>query len=85
MRKNNRAAPAARTLVQFFDVVCQTRTWNFQIYSINDDVNTQRKSLIISIWHHGAPTNPPVAYNKEYEPKTNNRKIVTTTQMYYLP
>jgi len=30
MRKNNRAARAARTLEQFFDVVCQMTTWNFQ-------------------------------------------------------
>ena len=29
-RKNNRAARAARTLVRFFDVVCQTKTWHFQ-------------------------------------------------------
>ena len=29
--KNNRAARAARTLVQFFDVVCQMTTWKFQI------------------------------------------------------
>ena len=28
MRKNNRAARAARTLVAFFDVVCQITTWN---------------------------------------------------------
>ena len=31
MRKNNRAARAARTVVQFFDVVCQMTAWNFQI------------------------------------------------------
>ena len=31
MRTNNRAARAARTLIQFFDVVCQMTTWNFQI------------------------------------------------------
>ena len=41
MRKNNRAARAARTLEEFFDVVCQTPTWNFQIYGFNDHVNTQ--------------------------------------------
>ena len=40
MRKNNRAARAARTLVQFFDVVCQPKTWNFQIEGFNDNVNT---------------------------------------------
>ena len=32
IRKNNRAARAARFLVQFFDVVCQTTSWNFQIW-----------------------------------------------------
>ena len=31
MRENNRAARAARTLAQFFNVVCQMTTWNFQI------------------------------------------------------
>ena len=31
MRKDNRAARAARTLVQFFDVVCQMTTWDLQI------------------------------------------------------
>ena len=31
MKKNNRAARAARTIAQFFDVVCQMTTWNFQI------------------------------------------------------
>ena len=29
-RKNNRAARAARFLVQFFDVACQTMTYNFR-------------------------------------------------------
>ena len=29
MRKNNRAARAARTLVQFLDVVCQMTRWKF--------------------------------------------------------
>ena len=40
MRKNNRAARAARTLVQVFHVVCQMTTWNFQISGSNDNVNT---------------------------------------------
>ena len=30
-RKNNRAARAARTLAEFFDVVSQTTSWNFEI------------------------------------------------------
>ena len=29
--KNNLAAPAARSLVELFDVVCQMKRWNFQI------------------------------------------------------
>ena len=32
IRKNNRAARAARTLAQVFDVVCLTTTWNFHIW-----------------------------------------------------
>ena len=39
---NNRAARAARTYVEFFDVVCQTPTWNSQIKGLNEDVNTQQ-------------------------------------------
>ena len=31
MKKNNRAARAARFLVQCFDIVCQTTTGNFHI------------------------------------------------------
>ena len=45
MRKNHRAARAARaarTLVEFFDVVYQTTTWNVQIYRCNGNVNTQQ-------------------------------------------
>ena len=41
--ENNRAARAARTLIQFFDVVGQMTTWNFQIYGFNDNVNRQQK------------------------------------------
>ena len=32
MKKNNRAARAARFLVQFFDAVCQITTWIFNIW-----------------------------------------------------
>ena len=50
MKKNNRAARAARTLVAFFDVVYQTTPWNF-----NDNVSTQqKKSLILYIKFYGA-------------------------------
>ena len=33
IRKNNRATCAARFLAQFFDVICQTMTWSFHIWS----------------------------------------------------
>ena len=42
MRKDSRATRAARTLVQFFDVVCQMTTGNFQIEGFNDNVNAQQ-------------------------------------------
>ena len=45
MWDNNRAARAARaacTLVEFFDVVCQMSTRNLQIQGFNDNVNTQQ-------------------------------------------
>ena len=41
-RKNNRAARAARTLAEFFDVISQMTTWNFQIQGFNENVNTQQ-------------------------------------------
>jgi len=37
MKKNNRAARVARFLVQCFDVVCQTTTWNFHIWGSIDN------------------------------------------------
>ena len=39
MRKNNRAARAAHSLVYFFDVVCQMTTSNFQMLNFNDNMN----------------------------------------------
>ena len=42
MRTNNGDARAARTLVHFFDVVCQIATRNFHIQGFNDNVNTKR-------------------------------------------
>ena len=43
MKKNNRAARAARSLVAFFDEVYQTTTRNFQIQGFNDNVNTRQQ------------------------------------------
>ena len=42
MTKNNRAARATRSLVQFFDVVYQLTTWNFQIEGFDDNVNSEQ-------------------------------------------
>ena len=42
MRKNNRAARAARFLVQLFYIVCQMATWNIQISGVNGNLNTQQ-------------------------------------------
>ena len=39
MKKDNRAAHAARFLVQFFDVDCQTATWNFHIWGSDDNAS----------------------------------------------
>ena len=61
MRKNNRAARAARTEVQFFDVVCQMPTWNFQISGFNDKAWTHNsKPFILLIYFNGASTSPVV-------------------------
>ena len=53
MKKNNRAARAARTLVQFFDV---SATWQREISRFkvfNDNVNTQ-EWIILYIYFNGA-------------------------------
>ena len=54
MRKNNRAARPARTLVEFFDIVCQTT--NLQIYGFKDDVNNQQQ-MFHSLYFK-SPTSP---------------------------
>ena len=46
MKKNNRAARAAPSLVQFCDVVCQITTWNFHIRGSADSTSpTIRESF----------------------------------------
>ena len=42
MKKNDRAARAARFLVQFIDVAYQTTTWNFHIWASDDNVSPQQ-------------------------------------------
>ena len=34
MKKNNRAARAALSLWEFFDVICQMTTWKFKIWGV---------------------------------------------------
>ena len=51
MRKNNRAARAAPTLVEFSDVVCAND-------NVNHNVNTTTKSFILYIKFYGVPTGP---------------------------
>ena len=41
--KNNRAVRAARFVVQVFDVVCQTKTWNFDIWGSDDNASPQQQ------------------------------------------
>ena len=43
MRKSNRAARAARSLVQFFYVVGQTTTSNFHTWGSDDNASPQQK------------------------------------------
>ena len=48
MRKNNRAARAARTLAKFFDVICQMTTWNFQLWGFNDNAWTHNNKSFMT-------------------------------------
>ena len=50
MGKNNRAARAARFLVQSFDVVCQTTAWNFHNWGSDDNATHNTKSFILYLY-----------------------------------
>ena len=56
MRKNNHAARAARSLEQFFDIVCQMTTWNFQIKVLTSTRTHNSKFFILYIYFNGAST-----------------------------
>ena len=43
MRKNNRAARAARFYVQFFYVAYQKTSWNFQFWGFDDNTSPQQQ------------------------------------------
>ena len=66
MRKNNRVARAARTAVEFFDVVCQMTTWNFDKVLTKVLTTTwthNSKSFILYIYFNGASTSTFAAYS----------------------
>ena len=68
MKKNNRAARAARFLVQCLDVVCQTTTWNFHIWG-SDDNGSDRSSksfiffLYVKTTRSKRKCTPPILFN----------------------
>ena len=79
MRKNNHAARAARTLVQFFDAACQMTTWKFQIQGFSENMNT------LCIYFNRAYTSPFAAYcsvNNKGCKKEKIYKIFTPSQMH---
>ena len=60
MRKNKRAVRAARTYVEFFDVVCHTTTWKFpKVLTTTWTHNS--KSFISSDYFNCACTSPFVS------------------------
>ena len=67
MRKNNHAARAARFLVQYFDVVCQTTTWNFRIWG-----NSSPQQKIF----HSLPLKPK---NRSSQASETTLRLVCTT------
>ena len=89
--ENNRAARAARTLVQFFDVVCQMSMWNFNIWAFNYNVKTQHQifhSLYLILRCSYQSTCSVICQRYRMRAKSNNRKVVTNAQMFtfeYLP
>ena len=41
VRKNNRAARAARTYEQVRAILCKTTTWNYRIHRFDDNLSIQ--------------------------------------------
>ena len=85
MSENNRAARAARTLVEFFDVVCHITTWHFQIHGFNDNVKTERqifRSLNSILWRSYQSTGSVIFQQCRMHVKSNNCKIVTIAQVF---
>ena len=47
--ENKRAACAARTYEQVRAILCKTTMWNYLIYSFDDNLSINHKSLILCI------------------------------------
>ena len=69
MKKSNRAARAARFLVQCFDVVCQRTTWNFHIWGSVDNASSQQ-SIFFSL---------PLHENHSYQASESVLRLFCTT------
>ena len=83
MRKNNCAARAARFLVQMFDVVCQTTTWNFHIGGADDNAGSQQyifHSLPLHENHSYQASESVVRLFCTTRSTWNNRKRLNLTQ-----
>ena len=80
MGKNNRAARAARSLVQFFDMVCQTTTWNFPIRGSDDNMKSFKwKPFVPSKRTDTSPTlnsrlNRPQSYHLKWIFRCSGRR-----------
>ena len=77
MRKNNRAARAARTLVELFDVVCQ---WQREISKFKVLMTTwthNSKSFILDVYFNGASTSPFVACSVNNKGCEEQEAIIT--------
>ena len=83
MRKNNRAVRAARSLAQFFDVVCQTTMRNFDIWGSDDNVSSQQ-SIFHSLPLHGnhscQASESTLRLFRTTWPTWNHRKTLNLTQ-----
>ena len=66
--RNNRAARAARFLVQFVDEVCQMTTWNFHTWGSDDDASPQQYTFYSLPLHENhsfqtSKSSSPILYN----------------------
>ena len=74
MKKNTRAARAARTLEQLRATLCKTTTWKYHLYGVDDNVRKDSKSWTLCVYFNGAPCVPAVAYFADIGEFEQNRK-----------